>query len=75
MDKTRDRWVKAIETDGLEWPQVSDLKGWNNAVATQYGVRSIPYTVLLDPEGKIVEVNVKGEALDQLLSSLLDKEN
>ena len=75
LDKTKDRWVKAIETDGLEWPQVSDLKGWNNAVATQYGVRSIPYTVLLDPEGKIVEVNVKGEALDQLLSSLLDKEN
>ena len=54
LDKTKDRWLKAIEKDGLMWHHVSDLKGWKNDAAKLYGVTSIPATVLLDREGKII---------------------
>jgi peroxiredoxin len=70
LDKTKDRWLNAIESDGLTWPQVSDLKGWSNEVAKQYGVRSIPHTILLDEEGKILARNLRGDALEQKLAEI-----
>ncbi|GJM32201.1 MAG: hypothetical protein DHS20C18_12020 [Saprospiraceae bacterium] len=71
LDKTKDRWVNAIEQDGLPWPQISDLKGWSNAVAQDYGVRSIPHTILLDEEGKILARGLRGKALEQKLAEVL----
>ncbi|EOR96010.1 thioredoxin family protein [Arcticibacter svalbardensis MN12-7] len=64
-------WLKAIETDGLVWTQVSDLKFWNNDVARLYGIRSIPQNYLIDPTGKIVAVNLRGAELDQKLAEIL----
>lgn len=72
LDKTQDRWVDAIQQDGLAWHHVSDLKGWSNEVAQAYGVRSIPHTVLVDAEGKIIARNLRGEALEQKLAELFD---
>lgn len=72
LDKTQDRWVEAIQQDGLAWHHVSDLKGWSNEVAQAYGVRSIPHTVLVDAEGKILARNLRGEALEQKLAELFD---
>ncbi len=72
LDKTHGRWVQAIESDGLEWQHVSDLKGWANEVAQAYGVRSIPHTILLDPEGRILARNLRGEALENKLAELFD---
>ncbi|MEZ4687570.1 MAG: TlpA disulfide reductase family protein [Bacteroidia bacterium] len=46
LDRDKNRWVSAIEADGLPWPHVSDLKQWKNEAAQTYGVSSIPYTVL-----------------------------
>jgi peroxiredoxin len=66
-----DAWIKAIAKDGLTWTHVSDLKFWDNAVAKLYGVRSIPQNFLLDPQGKIVAKNLRGEALDKKLAELL----
>ena len=56
-------WLKAIEADGLEWANVSDLKFWDNAVAKLYGVKSVPQNYLIDPTGKIIGINLRGEAL------------
>lgn len=56
-------WLKAIADDKLEWKHVSDLKGWNNEAAKLYSVRSIPANFLINPEGVIVEKNVRGEEL------------
>ncbi len=70
LDKTKDRWVKAIADDNLPWPQISDLKGWSNAVANDYGVRSIPHTILLDKEGKILARGLRGPALEQKLAEI-----
>jgi thiol-disulfide isomerase/thioredoxin len=68
LDKTAEPWLKAIQTDGLIWKNhVSDLKGWQNAAAQQYGVNSIPHTLLIDKEGKILGTGLRGAALEQAL--------
>jgi peroxiredoxin len=67
----RDAWIRAIHKDGLTWTHVSDLKYWDNAVAKLYGIRSVPQNFLLDPQGKIVAKNLRGEELDKKLSEIL----
>ena len=69
----KDLWLKAIEKDGLTWTHVSDLKFWDNAAAKLYGVQSIPANYLIDPSGKIVAKNIRGEELQKKLAELLKK--
>lgn len=71
LDQHKEAWVKAISMDKLTWTQVSDLKYWNNAVAELYHVQSIPQNFLIDPSGKIVAKDLRGEALEQKLCELL----
>ncbi len=71
LDKSKDPWMAAIYKDKLTWPQVSDLKGWQNAVAQQFQIFSIPQNFLIDPQGRIVAKNLRGAALDQKLETLL----
>ncbi len=71
LDKSKDAWLAAIKKDELNRAQVSDLQGWNNAVAKQYGIRSIPQNFLIDPQGKIIASNLRGEELDRKLAELL----
>jgi peroxiredoxin len=71
LDENRERWLGAIAQDGLSWTQVSDLKGWGNDVAVQYGVQAIPTNFLVDPSGKIIARNLRGEALEAKLAELL----
>lgn len=67
----RAAWLKAIADDHLTWPQVSDLRGFNSAVAQQYAVSAIPQNFLLDPQGRIVAKNLRGDALSQKLAQVL----
>ncbi|SNC66939.1 Peroxiredoxin [Hymenobacter gelipurpurascens] len=67
-EKNRAKWVKAIADDHLPWTQVSDLRGMQNEVAQLYQVRAIPQNFLLDPSGKIVATNLKGEDLKAALA-------
>jgi peroxiredoxin len=67
----KDAWLAAIKKDGLVWTQVSDLKFWNNEAAVLYGVRGIPQNFLVDPAGKIVATNLRGEELHTKLAELL----
>ena len=73
LDKEKEPWIKAITDDNLTWHHVSDLKFWQSDVAVKYGVQSIPLTLLLDKEGKIIGKNLRGEALAQKLEELLGK--
>lgn len=66
----KDNWLKAIHDDNLAWTQVSDLQFWNNAVAKEYGVSSIPQNFLIDPTGKIIAKNLRGDELEKKLSEL-----
>ena len=68
----KEDWMRAIEVDRLEqWPQVSDLQGWNSPVVALYAIRGIPQNYLLDPEGRIVASNLRGPALEEKLSEVL----
>jgi peroxiredoxin len=71
LDKEKDPWVKAIADDKLTWHHVSDLKFWQNEAAVKYGIQSIPSTILLDKDGKIIAKNLRGDALGQKLEELL----
>ncbi len=68
---TRAAWLKAIEKDDLPWIHVSDLQGWSNAVAVQYGVRGVPQNYLIDPDGKIVASNLRDERLHEVLAEIM----
>jgi peroxiredoxin len=68
----KEKWMKAIHDDELAWTHVSDLKFWDNEVAKQYGIKAIPQNLLLDPEGKIIAKNLRGDDLDLELGKAID---
>jgi peroxiredoxin len=72
LDKSKEAWEKAIREDGLPWHQVSDLKGFENAVARQYNIQSIPQNILVNPEGKVVAWNLRGETLLEQLKTYIN---
>ncbi|GHT72627.1 hypothetical protein AGMMS50262_01890 [Bacteroidia bacterium] len=72
LDNNKQAWLNAIAKDQLTWPQVSDLNGWQNAVAVQYQIFSIPKNLLLDPNGVIIAKNLRGEELAAKLSGIFD---
>lgn len=71
LDDNREAWMKAINDDKLLWTHVSDLKKWNASVVPQYNIESIPFTVLLDRDGKIVANNLRGAELERKLAELM----
>lgn len=71
FDQNREKWLKAVKSDQLTWNHVSDLKGWGNAAGKLYGVNSIPASVLLDKDMRIVARNLRGEELTAKLTELL----
>jgi len=65
LDNDKSKWLDAIQKDNLSWPNhVSDLGGWNSKIARLYQVSSVPFTVLIDREGKIIKTNLRGDALE-----------
>lgn len=71
LDDEKDKWIEAIEKDGLDWPQVSDLKGWQSHVVDLYGLRGIPMNFLLDKEGRIIDKGLRAELLEKKLAEEL----
>ncbi len=68
----KDKWMKAIHKDNLTWTHISDLKFWNSEAAQLYGVQAIPQNFLLDPNGKIIGKNLRGEDLVNKLNEVLN---
>lgn len=74
LDQDKQAWKQAIAKDGLVWKNhVSDLMGWQTPLMQQYGFNAIPYTVLLNKEGKIIGIGLRGEQLEQKLEEVLGK--
>lgn len=69
----KDKWLAAIHKDGLAWNHVSDLKFWDSKAADLYAVRGIPQNFLLDPNGKIIGKNLRGEDLQNKLAEIFGK--
>ncbi len=71
FDRDHDSWVKAIKKDGLDWTQVSDLKYWQSAAGKLYGVQAIPHNVLINEQGTIIAQDLRGQALQDKLKTLM----
>lgn len=70
LDNNKEKWINAIAKDNLTWKHISDLKGWASTLAKPYGVRGIPYTVLVDPQGKIIATRLRGASLEAKLREI-----
>lgn len=71
FDQDKEAWTGAIQSLALPWHHLSDLKGWKCVAGEVYGINSIPATLLVDPDGKIVANNLRGDALEKKLEELL----
>jgi thiol-disulfide isomerase/thioredoxin len=71
LDNNRDAWMKAAKDDGMNWIHVSDLKGWESVAARTYNIESIPSNFLIDPTGKIIARDLRGDMLEQQLKGIL----
>ena len=71
FDNKKLQWSAAVEKFGMTWPQMSDLKGWESAASALYGIRSIPSNILIDPQGKIVAMDLRENKLQEVLAEKL----
>ena len=71
MDTKKALWTGAIAKQKLPWTQVSDLKYWNSPVIGDYMLQSVPLNFLIDKNGIILAKNIHGNALNEMLKSLL----
>ncbi|HMG66316.1 MAG TPA: TlpA disulfide reductase family protein [Chitinophagaceae bacterium] len=71
LDKEKDDWANAVQKDNLSWTQVSDLQEWNSLAVATFGFTGIPFNVLIDPKGKIIAQNLRGEELENKLEEVL----
>lgn len=71
FDSKKLQWSAAVEKLGMTWPQMSDLKGWESSAAAVYGIRSIPSNILIDPQGKIVAMDLRENRLQEVLAEEL----
>lgn len=70
FDQKADPWKKSVEQMKMKWPQLSDLGGWQSAASGVYGISSIPASILFDPQGKIIAIDLRGEKLGQKLAEI-----
>jgi hypothetical protein len=73
LDTKKPSWTGVITKQKLPWTQVSDLKYWSSAAATDYMVQALPFNVLLDKNGIILAKNIHGNKLNELVKELLTK--
>ena len=71
LDDDKDSWLEAIKADNLSWQHISDLKKWESIVVSAYQIEGIPFNVLIDPTGKVIATDLRGDALQNTLASIL----
>ncbi|MHC5201600.1 redoxin family protein [Myroides sp. LJL119] len=72
LDRTKDAWLKAVDTDKLAWTQVSNLQYWEDPIVQDYGIEGIPANYLVDENGTIVAMNLRGPALGEKIGEILN---
>ncbi|MCR4765133.1 MAG: AhpC/TSA family protein [Bacteroidaceae bacterium] len=72
LDRNRETWLKAVEQQNLTWTQVSDLKYWQSDVVELYAIRWVPTGILLDPDGKILNISLNEDELVKNLASVFE---
>ncbi len=73
LDEDKNKWLEGIQSLAMPWPyQVNDNKGWNSELPQQYQFDRIPYTILINPEGKIIGTNLRGQKLLDKLAQIFN---
>ena len=72
LDKDKQPWLEAIQQDGLDWKQISDLKYWNSKAVSTFKFEGIPFNILIDPNGKIIGSALRGKELEDKLKAVLN---
>ena len=71
LDNDKDAWLSSIKQLNITWPQMSDLQGWDNAAAKLFNITSIPHTIVVDQQGKILHHGLRGETLAAFVAEQL----
>lgn len=74
LDNDRAAWEAAVSAMNMQWPQLSDLQGWDNAAAVKYGVNSIPFTIVVDSGSNVVATGLRGDRLASLVEERLGRD-
>ena len=73
LDEDKNKWLEGIQSLAMPWPyQVNENKGWNSELPQQYQFDRIPYTILINPEGKIIGTNLRGQKLLDKLAQIFN---
>lgn len=75
LDRNKENWVNGINRLELNWPQVSDLKFWMSPVAGEYGIRELPFNILIDDQRKIVAINLHEEELSDFVKEFFSSDD
>lgn len=68
MDAVSKSWKQAVQADQLTWTQLNDPQSTNGEVADSYGIKSLPFNCIIDPDGKILATKLRGQDLANFLS-------
>lgn len=71
LDDKRQSWLQAVEADKLPWTQVSDVKGFKTEIALRFGISAIPQNVLIDPNGKVIAKDLRGEDVNKKIAGYI----
>jgi len=71
LDDDKEAWLAAVKADQLTWKHVSDLKKWESSMVGLYQFEGIPFNVLVDPQGKVIATELRGEDLEKKLAEVL----
>ena len=75
LDEDKEQWTGAVSAMGMTWTQLSDLQGWHNSAAQMYGIQAIPFTIVVDNEGKVLAAGLRGEELTAFIAQQLNAED
>lgn len=78
IDSKEKDWIACINNSNLihkNWVHISTLKGWNSEALKLFGVKGVPFTALIDPEGNVIEFNLRGEEMVKKLKNIIDSAN
>lgn len=71
LDEDEVQWKNAINEMNMSWLQLSDLQGWNNSAAQIYGIQAIPFTIIVDENGNVINAGLRGQELENIIHNIL----
>ncbi len=71
LDESKEKWTKALDEEKTTWINAADLTAFKSKAASDYGIRGIPYNILVNSKGEILGESLRGEALEEILEKYL----